>query len=251
MPYGKSYRYRKYRKYRRGKTLRKTNILTNRSAKSQAYQISALSRKVNRLYYKSKPEYKVLGDDGHHQFDLSSADTGNTVNIMYFDGPTQGTGDSNRIGDKINSISYSWYGYFEYYNNSTTGYHNSESSGAPMRLIVLQRKIQTTPGQNINIADILAISGTSGSSYSCQVMAPLKKGVTETYHILADRKFVLTTERNQKLFRIKVKPRNLRFNGSNDNGLIICAISSGLHWDSNFTEAIRCYWSQKYVFTDA
>ena len=68
MPYGKSYRYRKaYRKYyKRSKTLRKSNIFTNRSAKSQSFQIAALNRKVNRVYRKTKPEYKIVGVTGAH-----------------------------------------------------------------------------------------------------------------------------------------------------------------------------------------
>ena len=113
MPYGKSYRYRKaYRKYyKRSKTLRKSNIFTNRSAKSQSFQIAALNRKVNRVYRKTKPEYKIVGVTGAHSDFMDSSQVGNTNRQYYQDGPTAGSGDYQRIGDKINCVAYHWYGY--------------------------------------------------------------------------------------------------------------------------------------------
>ena len=89
MPYGKSYRYRKaYRKYyNRSKTLRKSNIFTNRSAKSQSFQIAALNRKVNRVYRKTKPEYKIVGVTGAHSDFMDSSQVGNTNRQYYQDGP--------------------------------------------------------------------------------------------------------------------------------------------------------------------
>ena len=254
MPYGRTYRYRRsYRRnYKKGKTLRKSNIFSNRSAKSQSYQIAALNRKVNRVYRTTKPEYKVVGITGaHHTSFYSSEATSPHIYVNYFDGPNAGTADYQRIGDKINSIAYHFYGTFEYHNTSTSGYHNSESAGAPMRVIILQRKVESTPESAVNLSDVLAITASSGDAYSCQVMSPFRDGVTEKYNILCDRKFTLTSARNQKLLHLKVKPKNMRFNGSNTNGLVVFIISAGLHYDANFTETVECYWSQKYVFTDA
>lgn len=45
-----------YKKRYRKKTLKKSNIFSKKSAKSQARQIYALNKKVNRLEYKTKPE---------------------------------------------------------------------------------------------------------------------------------------------------------------------------------------------------
>lgn len=50
--YGRRYRYKKT-------TFSKFNTYKNRSAKSQAYQIYALNKKVNRIEAKTKPEFKT------------------------------------------------------------------------------------------------------------------------------------------------------------------------------------------------
>ena len=183
MAYGRTYRRR--RTYRKGskRTLRKSNILVNRGAKAQSFQIAALNRKVNRLSRATRSEYKQVGTTGAHRDTLYSSEAGsNHIKIAYMDGPTIGAAEYQRVGDKINCIAYHLYGTFEYYNTSASGYHNTESAGAPMRVIILQRKQQTTPEQTVNASDVLEITASSGTSYSCQVMSPLKNGITQRYH---------------------------------------------------------------------
>lgn len=51
---------RRYRKRGYKRTLRKSNIYMNKSARSQAYQIAALNKKINYVYKVTKPETAIM-----------------------------------------------------------------------------------------------------------------------------------------------------------------------------------------------
>lgn len=243
--------YRSRRSYRRNRTskLSTKRIFSNKSAKSQANQIYALRKRVNKVYSKCKPEYKVF-DGANATYTFSSGDITNTYKISYFNGPSVGTADDQFTGNKIRCISLDLYFTGEYYNTSDTGYHGTESAGTPFRLIVLQRK---TPGMSsISISDVLSSSGGSGADYTMQAICPLKRGITENFKVLLDKKIIFTSAKNQALRHYKMKPYSMRWdNNGNSNGFITLLISAGLHFDANFNEYVEGTVKEKLVYTDA
>lgn len=244
--------YRKYGKKRysrKSKSLSTRRIFNNRSAKSQASQIYALRKRINYVSRACKPEYKLFSGT-NVSYNFNSGAIGSTYQIITFNGPFVGTGDDNFIGNKTRSIALNIYFTGEYYNDSTTGYHNSESAGTPFRIVVLQRKqpANTTP----LISDILSSSSGSGADYTMQAVCPLKRGITEEYKVLKDYKFTFTVVRNQKILKLKCKPNNFRWDtNANCNGIVILLTSAGLHWDTNFKEYVEGVCKVDYVYTDA
>lgn len=246
---GRFYRRRFYRR-RRNSKLSTRKIFKNTGAKSQASQIYSLKKRVNYIARQNRPETKVyLGGSASYSFD--SQTLLNTYKIFYFDGPVNGTADNNRIGNFVRSKSLSLCLTGEYYNSSETGYHNSESSGSPMRVIILQRRRADNVAAGIDT--ILSITGASGNDYTQQAICPLAKGITDRYYVLCDKKFIFTNDKNQLLKKITVKPYNLRYDDTTGytNGFIFLLLSAGLHYDGNFSEFIHGTYSLKYVFTDA
>lgn len=240
-------KYYKRRNYKRKTSAR--NVFLNRSSKSQAKQIYSLSKRVNSVYKACKPEYKIF-DGANATYTFSSGDITNTYKITYFNGPSIGTGDDQFIGNKIRCISLDLYFTGEYYNTSDTGYHGTESAGTPFRLIVLQRK--EAANNSISISDVLSTSGGSGADYTMQAICPLKRGITDNFRVLLDKKIIFTSAKNQALRHYKMKPSNIKWNSSGySNGFITLLISAGLHFDANFNEYVEGTIKEKLVYTDA
>ena len=121
--------------------------------------------------------------------------------------PDPGVGDKDRIGNAIRVINGVLYLSCEYFNTSETGYHNSESSGAQVRIVIGQFKEALTPAGIPTIAGLFEFPSNSGANYTQMAISPLKEGITNTCHILKDTRFVLTTDLNQKMLKIPFKPR--------------------------------------------
>ena len=157
---------RRYSKRKYNRKLSSRNIFGNRGAKSQANQIYALKRRINRVSRICRPEVKqYLPGAGNYTFSNSIASS--NYRILYGEGPSKGTGSENRVGNKINMIRYKMNCYFEYYNNAQTGYHNSESSGACIRIVLLQRKDSTAAyNESIDPSEIIANYSTTGAGYT-------------------------------------------------------------------------------------
>lgn len=237
-----------YKKYNRKLSTR--YIFENKSAKSQAAQIYALNKRLNYIAKQCRPEFKIY-QSAAASYSFDSQTILNTYKMFYFNGPAAGTADNQRIGNFVRSKSISLYLTGEYYNSSDTGYHNSESSGSPMRVIILQRKKPEDLAPNLNT--ILSISGGSGADYTQQAICPLASGITDRYYVLADRKYIFTNDKNQLIRKITVKPKNIRFDDTTgySNGFIFILVSAGLHHDNNFSEFIQGTYNIKYTFTDA
>lgn len=249
MGYFKRYRTSKKRYSRKARTLATSKIFANRSSKSQAYQINALRKRIGKVYQAVKPEYKVY-DGANSTYTFSSGDISNTYKITYFNGPSVGTGDDQFVGNKIRCVSLDLYFTGEYYNTSDTGYHGTESAGTPFRIIVLQRKYAGSG--TVSISDVLSTSGGSGADYTMQAICPLKRGITDNYRVLLDKKIIFTSAKNQALRHYKMTPNNIRWDsGGNSNGFITLLVSAGLHFDANFNEYVEGTIKEKLVYTDA
>ena len=93
----RKYYKRSNRKYSR-RTLSTRNIYSNRSARSQAYQIAALKRRINYVSRQCKPEIKVLTSDLVSD-SYEDATTYGKIKVMP---PAQGTGENERVGNSWN-----------------------------------------------------------------------------------------------------------------------------------------------------
>lgn len=242
-------RFRRPIRYRR-RTLSSRNVFLNTGAKSQAKQIAALNRKVHKIARASKPEKKVI-TESPQQATFSSRAGGDVHLVFTVPEIINGSGDKYRIGDKIFRRD-TWNMSFEYYNNSSTGYHESESSGVQVRIICGQWR---TPHNNLNtptVDQVIDHYDTSGSGYTTAAVAPLLNGITEQCRIFSDRVYYLTSARNQKVIKTKTPWYSNRFDadGQNNHAFVIVVVA-GLHYDSNFSEYVELSHIKKSVFTDA
>lgn len=252
MAYGKSTRRRNYRRSRRN--LSNRNVFGKTSAKAQSRQIASLRNRINSVYRRTKPEIKnLIGSSINYTFSSGA------LSDVWFAGvmpkPTFNSGsDSGMVGNYIRPLSVQLNGTFEYYNNSQTGYHDSESAGCMMRLIIVQRKTPEDYTTTQELSEFIPSPSYTGAEYTTMAVKPLQTGITEKWDVLADRRFLLTSDSNQKIFRIKFRPRPFRFSNENSNIFNYCKfiiIAAGLHFDTNFKEYVEGSLMSKMSYTDA
>ena len=243
--------YRSRRGYRkRNGTLSTRKIFSKTSAKSQANQIYALKKKMNKIQKRFKPEIYT-----HH---LSSVISKTFTNSSFADSywgnlyswPMNGVSDEDKRGDKIWCKNMQLNFTFEYYNNSNTGYHDSESSGCPVRIILLKSKTPvnaSVPALN----DILLYSSHSGNEYTQRAVSPYVHGITDKYKILYNKVFYMNPTKNQKALRIFLKPGLIQWESSSvATHIFMYVCPCGLHSDNNFTENILMTMSGKIAYID-
>lgn len=248
---------RRYKRYNR--VLSKKSIYGNRSARSQANQIAALNRKVNYFAKRSKPETKVVfSSTVNKEFTSRTLSSVYDVVVPALPSPSSAT-DSGMVGDLCHMKSFRLNLYAEYFNSSTTGYHNSESAGGVIRIIALQNKAVNKDGIGmISPETVLQDFGTSGNSYTAMAFSPFKTGITNKYRILMDKRYTMTTDKNQLVLNLSCplgKYRDLRYtNQLAENGwtnyINFVIFVSGLHGDGDFTETVDITYNTKLVYTD-
>lgn len=248
-----AYGYKRYRRYRKSRSNRLSTrrVFSKTSAKAQASQINTLRKRINYVSRQCRPETKIVNGAV-----LSKTFDSQTILNTYWPigGPfiELGSGDNQRIGDKINIKNVQFTFTAEYYNNSQTGYHNSESAGTTMRIIIGQYKTPRAYNVVPSISDVLSASSNTGATYTHQAVIPLKNGITEQYNILKDMKFVMTSSNNQRLIKFNVKPRSFRYTDKEEfNNFWIMVITAGLHNDTDFSEFVEMTANLKMVYTDA
>lgn len=227
-------------------------IYSNRSARSQAYQISTLRNRINKVYRACKPETKTIITNAE-TIDYTSSSISSYYRFYPMEVPDLGTGDRDRIGNAIKVINGVLYLSCEYFNSSTTGYHDSESSGAQVRIVIGQFNQLVNPSTIPTIDNLFDFPSNSGADYTQMAISPLREGITGSYKILKDIRFVMTSDRNQKMLKIPFKPRNpYVFNDTGDvPNCWACIVVTGLHYDNDFKETVKITVSDKLVFTDA
>lgn len=248
---------RSRRSRRRSRKLTKANIYGNRSARSQAGQIAALNRKINAVSKRTKPELHVLCSQ-NNAFTFTSNALSSVYNRFIMDLPTPNSpADNAFVGDMCHMLSLTLHAYAEYFNNSTTGYHDTESAGCVLRIIAVQYKdSQGIASPLANVNELLQSTGTTASGYTALAYAPFVTGISNRLRVLCDRKYILTTNRNQKLIKIRVplgKYRDLRYDAATQyfsNVIQFWVIAGGLHYDSNYVETLQFTSMHKLVFRD-
>lgn len=242
------------RKYSRksSKRLSSRNIYTHRSARSQALQIASLRNRINRVYRACRPEIKTIVTNSE-TITYTSESTSSYYRMYPMTAPTLGTGDKDRIGNSIRVMNGVLYLSMEYFNSSTTGYHNTESSGCQYRIIIGQFKSRAAPLSIPNIDNLLEYPSNSGPEYTQLAISPLREGLTNSFAILRDIHGILTSDRNQKIMKIPFYPREpyVWDEDGKFNNCWACIICAGLHYDQDFTETVKITTSDKLVFTDA
>lgn len=249
-----SRRNNRFRRYKRNRSrkLSTRNIFSNRSAKSQANQIYALNRRVSRISKAMRPEIKTYISTSNSR-NYTSDLLGNIYGEYVFPNIPQGSGESQRVGDIIRVKNWNIYISMEYFNNSDTGYHNSESSGAQWRLICLQPRNTVVRG-SLEITDLIHNASNSGSDYTLMGLAPLVEGITSDYYILYDRHGTITSDSNQRMIKVSlnnVRPIRWTSQEGESNLPLFVIVITGLHYDSNFTETVQVSSLQKIAYTDA
>lgn len=245
---------RRYRRnYRRNNSrLSNRRVFGRTSAKSQASQIAVLRNRINKVYRRCKPEIKTL---------VTSAETkdytSNTLSSYYrfypMTSPDLGTGDGQRIGNSIKVINGVLYLSMEYFNNSQTGYHNTESAGCQYRIVIGQFNTKHGASAVPGIDDLFEFPSNTGANYTQMALSPFKEGITSQYSILRDLRGVLTSDYNQKMMKIAFKPKRpyVWDDGGMFNNCWACLIVTGLHYDTDFQETVKITVSDKLVYTDA
>lgn len=238
------------RSYRKRSTLSTRNIYGHRSAKSQANQIYALRKRVFSLSSKLKPDVKILsGTPATFTFTSEAlSDIWNGFGVIQ---PSTGGANNQKIGDKIYEKSLQIQLYSEYFNSSDTGYHGTESSGATVRVFVVQHKTKGSPNDTYAISTFLENPDNSGPAYNILAVKSFAPNITQDWRILANKVFTLTSARNQKLLKLAVKPGTIRFDASDNHNFIkVYVVVSGLHWDADFKETVQTTVNVKLVYTD-
>lgn len=248
--YGYRRNRRNYRRY--NNRLSNRRIFARISAKSQAAQIAALRNRVNKVYKQCKPEVKTIVTSAE-TISYNSSNISSYYRFYPITSPTLGPADSERIGNSIKVINGVLYLSMEYYNSSSTGYHNTESAGCQYRIVIGQFNTKHGPTSIPGIGDLFEFPSNTGANYTQMAISPFKEGITSQYSILKDVRGILTTDRNQRMLKISFKPKKpyIWDDAGNFNNCWACILVTGLHYDSDFTEQVAITVSDKLVYTDA
>nr|QXN75474.1 MAG: capsid protein [Virus sp.] len=279
MAYARRSTYR--RKGRRGnRTLSTRRIFGNKSAKSQAKQINALKKSINRVYRQCKPEYKLVRTGTENRgfgYDSSTSGSPALVNsvIAPIIMPQSGTGDNQRVGNKITISPVTFFLNSQYiHRNQIVGnlYPYSQnplqSTGLVLRFVAIQSMVplSATP----TMAEIFESDYTATNTLSQDLMMmmtmPFKNGITARFKILKDKRYFINEDKPIFAKRIKVKPaiKSLRWeDGSNyPRGtvfyIMIAAGGEITYADDQTTEkryynynSLDTTWRHEYAYTDA
>lgn len=200
MPYYKRYRrrfYKKKRSYNKRKFSR-FNTYKNRSSKSQAYQIYSLNRKINRIEYKTRPEYKTIVNRAHSAIYTNDDGTGghqfwhilNSDNINFL---------QNIDGEFARFIGLKFWGNVFRPENALADIYSW------FRVIVLQ--YPHARGDGVSVPDLF-LSYTDQTVVDADINRPFIEHVSKTVKILADKKFVLSnSDVKNKPFKFRVRPK--------------------------------------------
>lgn len=246
----KGYRKKKYNR----KTLSNKNVYGKTSAKSQARQIAALRSRINQCYKVCKPEIRWKSDGiKSWNFTNNSIASGGYEYKIWGDESlniSNGLNDIAGSGDFIRSVSLQYFIAGEYSDSISTMAAN-EGRGCVLRMVVVQSKIPKPLASPPGIDDIIDGYVSSGDAYNLNSVRSLKRGITDNFKVLCDKKWIITYTKNQLATKFKVNvPNNLRFQGSDYNRVYVCLMATALRWDSEQSYSCKVSVESKFVYTD-
>lgn len=248
------YNYRKFYKYNKNKrfykkTLRKSNIFSKRSSRSQARQIYALNKKVNYIQKTQKPELQTRNYNIWYRRFLGNVNQ--PLNELhgrefFYEGVAlnPNTPEPNRIvlnGNLMRVKFIKFFGEFGIYNDTslegdwavapTKRLIENDPSTAYLRIVVCRMKKGggRTPTEifesNPNETDI----GTTAYDCSYPMIGPLVKDVTSQFDIIKNKVIKVDISKPFKMFSFKLNAKKLGYvyrrpvdvNASGQNELLI------------------------------
>lgn len=208
-------RYSRARKGRRGtRSLSAGRVFGNKSAKAQAKQIYALSKRIKSVQRQCRPEVKIVRTSvANRGLALDSTATPGTTpySQVSIPLPSIGNSDSTRIGNKVRIMNPKLFMGIQYreVNNSAAGYYNStlNNRGIQVRLIAVQAKV---PHSSVpQLSDILQNVNFESQINSMMMMRePFQIGITSRFHILMDKRMTVNADSPTKSYRFSVKPKS-------------------------------------------
>lgn len=252
--YARRYRRRYARRYRKRSTLSTSRILTRKSATSQAFQIRALNRKVNRVMKQCKPEVKVnIGNAIDTHFTNSWTDSVD----QQFTAPyiTVGSNDDQRVGGKIRRQDIYKLS-FDYLQVEAGDTRTAGDSGG-VRVILLRFKNSVPVNTTLYLQYVLRdyTSSLLQSNYYNIQNYPLARNIGGDFYVDCDRLITLTKQNCRKQIKVKTPFYTCTYdddeNQSSCNHSLLVLISFGLIADSSVAKDIRVSGYRKTVFTDA
>lgn len=203
--YGKK-NYGKKRYYR--KTLKKSNIFSKKSAKSQAKQIYALNKKINRIEYKTKPE--IICKDCYM---WSSVDKGysesapqsefHTYSYLYEENLFNASKINYQMkGNMLRPYNITLYGSFQ---NCLYEYN---LDGTPLKVPLtgyLRIIVCKLDGGNQGRYPVQITKNFSSETDYGLINGPLVSDITASLKIVKDKVIKIDEEHPCKLWRIKIK----------------------------------------------
>lgn len=218
----KSYYKKKYKK-----TLKKSNIFGNKSAKGQAKQIYALSKKIRRIQKETSPELQILQNNIlHWEFKTGDQPYNSYANslVIYRDQLLNSTRDHyiEMKGSILRPRFLNLYGLFGIYNDTTICGDWNISSGktleerqpmtAYMRIVVCRIK---KGGDKLP----LRVTQDTETDYTSQPMftdvkpicGPLIHDLTSQLTVLKDKVIKVNTNNPMKMWKIRLSARKLGY----------------------------------------
>lgn len=239
-----AYRRRGYRRSRRAaKRWRYGRLIRNRSSIAQAGQIKALSTRINRVYRKLKPDTNVFSTEAFTKVfdnsvfanttycsDLTSTSFKDAQNLTF----------KFTLGDSRKLYNVRFFGNFEYTDNYVVQPQVDHQRTCMARILIAQR-IQGSANKAV-LNDIIKLD-SFGAGYELNCLRPLRDNVTDYVKILYDKAYTFSDQRPIRSFNINLrKLLPWRF-GSNDTyhygSFVFIVITSGLHWDSTYTQKLN------------
>lgn len=219
MAYARRSSYR--RKGRRGaRTLTTRRIFNNKSARAQAAQISALKKRINRVYNRTKPEYKLLRSTTSFKsfgYDTSDPNDGLTnFTVQALQQPNSGTQDNQRIGNKVKMYPVTFFMNIRY--NETNQIIDNvypyiqqplNTNGLMMRFVAIQAMAAANEGPTIDsvFQNNYVNPDTPQSDLMMMMTMPFRNGITARYKILKDKRIHVNKDKPLYAARFKIKPQ--------------------------------------------
>lgn len=234
--------YKRYRRRRSALTTR--NITARTSARSQSRQIMALRNRVTNVERNCRPETQL------HTITSGATFSNSTFAATYQQWLLTVAGNS-ITGQWLHSKGLSLRGIVEYSDNYQNVVAADHQRTCTFRVIVFAKL--SSGNSDVPVANIVDLSNT-GNGYELNAVRPLKKGLTSYAKIYYDRSYVISAQNPIKKIAISLKRlMNLHKETTDTHPrgeLTLAVITSGLHWDSAYTQELRLNFISNFAYND-
>ena len=232
-----------YRKgYRRSRVLSSRRIWSRTSARSQAAQINALKKKINRVQRNLRKEVQIKTCD-----DYSKTFTNSALSSVW---DTIEMPVDFMQGEWTRLKGFSLRGVIEYGDNRNAYPGVDFTRSGSVRIIVYQLLESSSSARPASaLVDVQA----TGTGYELNTTRPLKPGTSSIVRILCDKRYNVSDQQPQKIVKLSFKKLlalHKRASDSNPRGQLFVGIfTSGLHWTTGgYTEQVTVSLAPKIAY---